>query len=232
MVIDRVLLPRLRSLLTSQPSTQPASVNHFPSNHITFFSLPTRRRSRSSEKNEGERGGGGGGKRRKKDKNRGKVDKTYGRIHTRSQRLLQLLTSRRCVVARRRPTCCCCFFSSISPEHEALGKRMLPDFILYLPSTEVMIPTQGLSPGLFGRRTRSLGRGGRRGGTSFVLPPLGGMWVCVVFFFSFFFGALVCGWDGYVIVEASGLRFLQRLQRAILFNVGGSASSGAKALAR
>ena len=44
-----------------------------------------------------------------------------------------------------------------------------------IPKTEVMIPTQGFSPGLFGRRTRSLGRGGRRGGASFVLPPLGGM---------------------------------------------------------
>lgn len=44
-----------------------------------------------------------------------------------------------------------------------------------VPSTEVMIPTQGFSPGRFGRRTRSLGRGGRRGGASFVLPPLGGM---------------------------------------------------------
>lgn len=46
---------------------------------------------------------------------------------------------------------------------------------VYIPKTEVMIPTQGFSPGLFGRRTRSLGRGGRRGGASFVLPPLGGM---------------------------------------------------------
>lgn len=45
----------------------------------------------------------------------------------------------------------------------------------YSPSTEVMMPTQGFSPGRFGRRTRSLGRGGRRGGASFVLPLLGGM---------------------------------------------------------
>ena len=38
-----------------------------------------------------------------------------------------------------------------------------------------MIPVQGFSPGRLGRRTRSLGKGGRRGGASFVLPPLGGM---------------------------------------------------------
>lgn len=54
-------------------------------------------------------------------------------------------------------------------------------FFHYIPSTEVMIPTQGLSPGLFGRRTRSLGRGGRRGGARFVLPPLGGIWGLWVF---------------------------------------------------
>ena len=44
-----------------------------------------------------------------------------------------------------------------------------------LPRTDVMMPTQGFSPGRLGRRTRSLGRGGRRGGASFVLAPLGGI---------------------------------------------------------
>ena len=56
-----------------------------------------------------------------------------------------------------------------APSLISLGKKA------DIPSTEVMIPTQGFSPGLFGRRTRSLGRGGRRGGASFVLPPFGGM---------------------------------------------------------
>lgn len=41
-------------------------------------------------------------------------------------------------------------------------------------STEVMSARHGLVSGLLGRRTRSLGRGGRRGGASLVLP-FGGM---------------------------------------------------------
>lgn len=44
-----------------------------------------------------------------------------------------------------------------------------------IPSTEVIKPTQGFSSGAFGRRTRSLGKGGRRGGGSFVLTPFGGI---------------------------------------------------------
>ena len=37
------------------------------------------------------------------------------------------------------------------------------------------MPKQGFGSGAFGRRTRNLGRGGRRGGASFVLPPFGGI---------------------------------------------------------
>jgi hypothetical protein len=37
------------------------------------------------------------------------------------------------------------------------------------------MPTHGFGPGWLGRRMRSLGRGGRRGGASLVLLPLGGM---------------------------------------------------------
>lgn len=37
------------------------------------------------------------------------------------------------------------------------------------------MPTHGFGAGWFGRRMRSLGRGGRRGGASLVLVPLGGM---------------------------------------------------------
>ena len=86
-----------------------------------------------------------------------------------------------------------------------------------IPSTEVMIPTQGFSPGLFGRRIRSLGRGGRRGGASFVLPPLGGMVV------------ISHGWSRGVIVDTSeGVSFFSvarwREQHFQSMHVGESAS--------
>ena len=48
------------------------------------------------------------------------------------------------------------------------------------PSTELMMPTQGFASGLFGRRTRSLGRGGRRGVTlTFFGAPFSGIAVVV-----------------------------------------------------
>ena len=40
---------------------------------------------------------------------------------------------------------------------------------------EVMMRTQGFVSTLFGRRTRNLGRGGRRVGVTAVEAPLGGM---------------------------------------------------------
>ncbi len=42
------------------------------------------------------------------------------------------------------------------------------------------MPTHGFGTGWLGRRMRSLGRGGRRGGASFVLLPFGGMVVGLV----------------------------------------------------
>ena len=42
------------------------------------------------------------------------------------------------------------------------------------PSTEDMMPTQGFASALLGRRTRSLGRGGRRGAVVTLAVPLGG----------------------------------------------------------
>ena len=99
-------------------------------------------------------------------------DETYRRIHTGPQRLLQLLASR-CGVAGGRPTSCVAGkFSMRNVFHSGMGGEKNRYTV---PSTEVMIPTHGFSPGLLGRRTRSLGRGGRRGGVSFVLPPLGGI---------------------------------------------------------
>ena len=44
-----------------------------------------------------------------------------------------------------------------------------------IPSTDVMILTQGLSCGAFGRRILSFGRGGRRGGVSLVLAAFEGI---------------------------------------------------------
>ena len=45
----------------------------------------------------------------------------------------------------------------------------------FIPSTDVMMPTQGFSEVAFGRRTRSLGSGGRRGALSLVDAPFGGI---------------------------------------------------------
>lgn len=54
----------------------------------------------------------------------------------------------------------------------------------YAPNTEDMIPTQGLASGLFGRRTRSFGSGGRRGAMLTFGVALGGIFVFLQSWFT------------------------------------------------
>ena len=63
------------------------------------------------------------------------------------------------------------------PSHDQ--RPSLPTFsdceALHAPRTELMMLMHGFSSNLFGRRTRSLGRGGRRVGARTVEPPLAGI---------------------------------------------------------